>query len=145
MLIDASSRWSVAGRYLCFGWGSLPAEPNAEHNKSRKGADRMEQGIVRRSSTAGDKRLMNFVQDGISRRAEKCRDAPRPAPPLPLAAHAAIKQKTKNKIFREVRALTDEVMDEFELIGGKRRVQPAQDGFKHPTGVLRGEGVCGHL
>src|SRR5260370_28417628 len=87
---------------------------------------------------------MNFVQDGISRGAEKCRDAPRPAPPLPVAAYHALKQKTKNKILRKVRALADEVMDEFELIGGKRRVQPAQDGFKHPTGVLRGEGICGH-
>src|SRR5260370_2883180 len=141
MLIDASSRWGVACRYFCFRCGSLPAEPHPQHNKSREGADRIEQGIVRRSSTAGDKRLMNFVQDGISRGAEKCRDAPRPAPPFPVAAHAALKQKTKNKIFCEERALADEVMDEFELIGSKRRIHPAQDGFTHPTGVLRGEGV----
>src|SRR5260221_9141330 len=121
-----------------------PAEPHPKQNKGRKGANRVEQGIVWRGGTAGDEGLVNFIENGISRGAEKCRDAPRPAPPFSVAAQAAIKQKTKNKIFCEVRALADEVMDEFELIGGKRRIQPTQDGVKHPAGVLRGEGVCGH-
>src|SRR5438552_9864335 len=97
------------------------AEPHPQHDKSRKGADGVEQGIVWRGRTAGDEGLVNFIQNGISRGAEECRDAPRPAPAFAVAAHAAIKQQTKNKIFCEVRGLADEVMDELELIGCQRR------------------------
>src|SRR5882762_2603896 len=121
-LNGVSGRRGFACRYFGFIRGLPPAEPYPQHAQGGESADRVEQGIVSRSGTAGDERLMNFIQDGISRGAEKCRDAPRPAPPFAVAAHAAIKQKIKNKIFREVRALTDEVMEEFELVGGQRRV-----------------------
>jgi len=134
----------VGRGYFRLDRGPPPAEPYPQHNKSRKGADRVEQGIVRRSCTAGHERLVNFIHDGISCGAEKCRDAPRPAPPFSVAAHAAIKQQAKNKIFREVRALTDDVMDEFELVGGQRRIQPAQDRLEQRSGMLRRKRVCGH-
>src|SRR5260370_647391 len=79
-------------------------------------ANRVEQRIVSRSGTAGDERLVNFIQDGISRGEEECRKAPRPAPPLAVAAKAAIEQQAKDKIFREVRALSNEIVDRLKLI-----------------------------
>src|SRR6266850_7740 len=120
-----------------------PAEPHPQYAEGCESADRVEQGIVRRSGAAGDERLVNLIQDGVSCGAEECRQAPRPAPPLAVTAHPAIEQQAKHKIFREVRALSNEIVDRPELILCKRRNQPPQNRFEHPRRVLRGERVRG--
>src|SRR6266705_3358313 len=110
LLSLASGRRSVACRYFLFACGLAPAEPHPQHAESGESADRVEQRIVSRGRTAGHERLVNFIQDGISRGAKKCREAPRPAPPFAVAAHATVEQQAKHKIFREVRALSDEIV-----------------------------------
>jgi hypothetical protein len=142
--LGASSWWSVACCYFRLACGSPPAEPHPQHDKGGECAGRIEQGIVRRGCAAGDERLVNFIQGGVSGGAEKCREAPRPAPSFAVAAHASVKQQAKNKVFRKVRAFADEMVDEFELAGGQRRNQPAQDRFEYPASVLRGKSVCRH-
>src|SRR5260370_33563534 len=121
LLSLGSGRRSVACRYFLFACGPPPAKPHPQHAECSESADRVEQRIVSRGRTAGDERLVKFIQDGISCGAEECREAPRPAPPFAVPAHTAVEQQAKDKIFREVRALSDEIVNRRELIFRKRR------------------------
>ncbi len=123
--------------------GSSPAEPQPKHAHGKERADRVEQRIVRRSAAAGHERLVDFIHHGISCRAEECRKAPRPPPAFAVAAHTAVEQQAKDKIFRKVRAFTDEMVDELKLVVGQRRNNPAQDGFEHRSRMLRRKSIRG--
>src|SRR6266705_600693 len=94
-------------------------EPQPERGKGRECAGGIEQGIIGRSVAARYECLVNLIQCGIPRSAQKCRNGPRPAPAPSASARAAIQQEAKHKIFREVRALADDLMDRFKLICGE--------------------------
>src|ERR1700675_1887352 len=103
---------------------SVQAEPEVEDGEGEEGADGVEQGIVGRGGAAGDEGLMDFVHDGIACGYGEGGDAPGPAPAFAIAADAAIDQETKNKIFCEVGAFADDVVNETELVFGEVREKP---------------------
>src|SRR5260370_3384916 len=110
-----SGRWLSACLDFHFTSGSSPAEPHPQHDKSGECADGNEQRIIWRSAAAGHERLVNFIQHRISRRAEERRKAPRPPPAFAVAAHTAIEQQAKDKILRKVCALSNQIVNCFEL------------------------------
>src|SRR5260370_385629 len=121
-MITLGKRDTLQSRRQAASYIMLPAVTQKLFSEiAPKFADRVEQRIVSRCGAAGDERLVNFIQDGISCGAKKCREAPRPAPPFAVAAHSAIQQQAKDKIFHEVRALSNEIVDRQKLIFSKRR------------------------
>jgi len=84
---------------------------------------------------------MDFIHDGIAGGDGEGGDAPRPAPAFAIAAHAAVDQDAKNKIFGEVGALADDVVNETELVFGEVGEKPAHDWGENVRGVLGGERV----
>ena len=127
-----------------FLWLTTQTEPQPEHHKCDEGARGIEQRVVRRSASAGHERLVNFIRDGISGRNEQSGDAPGPAPSRAPGSHASVQQHAKHKILREVRALSDEVMNEGKLGPSERWPEPTENWLEKRRRVLRGKGVCRH-
>ena len=123
------------------GFWAAEAEPEPEGGEGEEGADGVEKGIVGRGGAADDERLMDFVHDGIACGDGEGRDAPRPAPAFAIAADAAVDQDAKNKIFGEVGALADDVVNEIELVFGEMGEKPFHEEGKNRCGVLGREGV----
>ena len=119
------------------------AEPEVQSGEGEEGADGVEQGIVGRSGAAGDEGLMDFVEDGVACGDGQSRDAPGPAPASAIAADPAVDQEAEDKIFSEVGAFADDVVDEIELVFGEMRKEPFHEEGKNCRGVFGGEGVGG--
>lgn len=118
-------------------------EPQSERKHCEEGADRVKQGVVRRSSPAGHEGLMHFVETGIHRCDKPRGETPNPAPTGARAANSAKDEQAKNEILAEMRGLANEMVHELHGIvaeGGKKPVQQRADNAR---GVLGGERVCG--
>ena len=120
------------------------AEPQPQRCKCHESSDGVQQGIIRRSRAAGDKRLVDFVQDGIARGNRESRYAPSPPPSFASRTHAAIEQQAKDKVLAEMCALSNEIVNRKELIFGQGWDEPSQDRFDHRRRVLRGKRIRGH-
>lgn len=103
------------------------AEPEPERGEGEEGADGVEQGIVRGRRTAGDESLMDLVEAAVAGGNHQRGYTPAPMPSAPPATHRAKQQQAEHKIFGEVRAFANDVMDEIELVRGDGREKPAQD------------------
>ena len=125
------------------GFWTTEAKPEPEESEGEEGADGIEKGIVRRGGAAGDEGLVDFVHDGIASSDRKSGDAPGPAPAFAIAANAAINQEAENKIFGEVGALADEMVDEIELILREPGEEPVNEGRQDAGGVFGRERVGG--
>jgi len=137
----SSAVWPLGGTICGFSGGAAEAEPEVEDAEGEERADGIEKGIVGRGGAAGDECLMDFVHDGVACGCGESGDTPGPAPPLAIAADAAVEQKTKHKIFGEVRAFADDVVNEIELCFGEMRVKPLHDNGENRRGVVGREGV----
>ena len=134
-------RLAARGRYfLGAAWlRSTEAKPEKEGGEGNESADGIQQGIVGRGAAAGDESLMNFIEAGVRSGGEPCEKCPSPAPAGAIAAETPEEQEAKNKIFSEMRALADEMVDEVELMRVEMREQPVDEGQEHGRGVVRGE------
>ena len=94
----------------------MEAEPEEEHGEGEEGADGVKEGIVGGGGAADDEGLVDFVEAGISGGHKPGGKAPGPAPAFAVAANATIEQKTEDKIFGEVGAFADEMVNEIEPI-----------------------------
>jgi|SRR5580658_6378022 hypothetical protein len=133
--------WALGGAIRGPAAVAAEAEPEPEGGEGKEGADGVEQRIVGRSSAAGDKGLVDFVHDGIAGGDGKSGEAPRPAPAFAATANAAVDQQAKNKIFNEVGAFADDVVNEIKLVFREVRKEPVHDRGEKAGGVLGGEGV----
>ena len=88
-----------------------------------------------------DEGLMDFIHDRIAGSEGQGGDAPGPAPAFAIAADAAVDQEAENKIFGEVRAFADDVVNELELSFGEMGKEPLHEERENGRGVVRGEGV----
>jgi hypothetical protein len=133
--------WALGGAIGGFAVVRAEAEPEIDGGNGEEGADGIEKGIVGRSGAAGDKGLVDFVHDGIAGGDGEGGDAPRPPPALAIAADAAVDQHAKNKIFGEVGAFADDMVNEIELVFGEVRKKPVDEGGEKACSVLGREGV----
>src|SRR5579859_7337170 len=62
-------------------------------------------------------------------------------PAFASASKAAKEQEAKNKIFGEVRAFADDMVNQTELVRGQVRKKPFYEERENRRGVLGGEGV----
>lgn len=142
----ASERGSGSCR-LSFGNNRLvrPAEvePQGHREEREERANGVEQGIVRRSGTARNERLMNFVKAGIARGDKPGRKSPGPAPSRARAANGAKKEQIEDEVFAEVRGLANQMMDETQRFMTQAGEEPMQQRNDDSGGVLGGERVGG--
>jgi len=122
----------------------VPTKPQPEHRERDERTCGIEQRVIGRSSAAGYESLVDLIQGGITRGNEERGDPPGRTPAWPVAPHCAVKQKAIHKIFREVRALANDVMHEVVLGLGEAWYQPAQNRFEKPGRVIGGKSVRGH-
>ena len=113
------------------------AEPQEQKQNSSESAGGVEQRIVGRSSAAGNESLMKLVGSGVRGSDEQCDQPPGPAPARAAEANATKEQQRKDKVFSEMRALANEMMDDRKLFSGYRGVDPPQDWLEDGGGVLR--------
>jgi hypothetical protein len=137
----SSAVWPLCGTICGFSGGAAEAEPEVEDGERKERADGVEKRIVRRGGAAGDEGLMDFVHNGVACSYGESGDTPGPAPALAIAADATVEQNTKNKIFGEVRAFADDVVNEIELSFCEMRVKPLYDYGENRRGVVGREGV----
>ncbi len=137
---QATSRSRIGSR-LRRSPNTAPAKPQPEHPERDERACGIEQRIVRRSRAAGHEGLMDFIGNRVSRGNEKGSDSPGPTPACLATSHGAVEQNAKHKIFREVRALANDVMHEVILGLGQSWYQPAQNRLEKPSRVLGRKGV----
>lgn len=123
--------------FLSSGWLNwTEAEPEEEHGESEEGADRVEKGIVGRGCAADDKGLVDFVEAGIASGDKPSGKAPGPAPAFAVAAEAAIEEEEKNKVFGEMGAFADQMVDEIEPIVTEVRKKPVDEGRENHGGMF---------
>jgi len=71
-------------------------------------SDGVEERVPRRSRTADDKGLVDFIQRGVSGSDGKSEEGPRPTPALAIATGSTEEEQIENEILGEVSGLTDE-------------------------------------
>lgn len=116
-------------------------EPQSERKHCEEGADRVKQGVIRRSSPAGHEGLMHFVEAGIHRCDKPRGETPNPAPTSARAANSAKDEQAKNEILDEMRGLANEMVDEPQGILAQGGKEPVQQRADNVIGVLRRERV----
>jgi hypothetical protein len=94
--------------------------------------------------TARNEGLMDFVQRRISGRDRKRSQTPGPSPASATAAYSAIEEQAEQEVLDKVRALSDPVMDDFELMRRQRGDEQAKYRLKDKSSMFRGKSVRGH-
>lgn len=102
----------MSAGWLCW----TETEPEKECGEGEEGADGVEKGIVGRGGAADDEGLVDFVKARIDCGHKPGGKAPGPAPAFAIAANATIEQEAKDKIFGEVGAFANEMVNEIEAI-----------------------------
>src|SRR5437588_1652081 len=117
--------------------GAAPRpEPEPQHHQCDKRTRGIEQRIVRRSGPAGHERLMKFICQRVRRSNQQRGGSPGPTPAGSASSHRAIEQHEIYIVFRQMRALTNDVMHEVILALRQARNQPAQNRFEEPFRVF---------
>src|ERR1700730_2951596 len=87
---------------------------------------------------------MDLVSPGVAKSYEERRQSPGPAPSNPAATNATVQEQAEDKVFGKVGGLANVMVNDFELMSGDRRLEPADDVLEERRGVSCGERVGGH-
>lgn len=137
---------SAGFRFILGQGGSFRAaevEPQSEHEEREERTDGIQQRIVRRSGTAGDEGLVNFIEARIARSDKPRRKSPGPPPSRTRATNAAKNEEIEDEVFAEVRGFANQMMDKIHGFLTPTWEQPMQERTDNVEGVRRGKRVGG--
>ena len=99
----------------------------------------VDQHVSKSSLTAGNERLVKFVEGGVAEDDQNRDQSPTQVPAFFASADSAENQQAENEIFGEVGAFTNDVVKQFERLVRSAGQQPMQEGNEVMAGVLGGK------